>query len=100
MDLVVLNLFAEWWDRLRFLLHRVAGRGARAAGAAEGHDRGRAQGRGVLEGEGPGGLNTFMRYFCAWLVLFGSKFVILEAIAADLRQGSALPRASGTAWSR
>ena len=22
-----------------------------------------------------------MRYFCAWLVLFGSKFVILEAIA-------------------
>ena len=27
------------------------------------------------------GFNTFMRYFCAWLVLFGSKFVILEAIA-------------------
>jgi hypothetical protein len=22
-----------------------------------------------------------MRYFCAWLVLFGSKFVILEALA-------------------
>jgi hypothetical protein len=31
--------------------------------------------------KGPGGVNTFMRYFCAWLVLFGSKFVILEAIA-------------------
>lgn len=27
-----------------------------------------------------GGFNKFMRYFCAWLVLFGSKFVILEAI--------------------
>ena len=29
----------------------------------------------------PGGLMTFLRFFFAWLVLFGSKFVILEAIA-------------------
>jgi len=28
----------------------------------------------------PGGLMKFLRFFCAWLVLFGSKFVILEAI--------------------
>ena len=28
----------------------------------------------------PGGFMTFMRFFCAWLVLFGSKFVILEAL--------------------
>src|SRR5512139_4042937 len=28
-----------------------------------------------------GGFWTFMRYFCAWLVLFGSKFVILEALS-------------------
>ena len=28
----------------------------------------------------PGGFMKFMRYFCAWLVLFGSKFVILEAL--------------------
>ena len=28
----------------------------------------------------PGPFMTFMRFFCAWLVLFGSKFVILEAI--------------------
>ena len=27
-----------------------------------------------------GGIAKFLRYFCAWLVLFGSKFVILEAI--------------------
>jgi hypothetical protein len=27
-----------------------------------------------------GGLMTFLRFFVAWLVLFGSKFVILEAI--------------------
>jgi hypothetical protein len=29
----------------------------------------------------PGGFNTFMRFFCAWLVLFGSKFAILEALS-------------------
>jgi len=28
----------------------------------------------------PGGFNRFMRFFTAWLVLFGSKFVILEAV--------------------
>jgi len=28
----------------------------------------------------PGALMKFLRYFCAWLVLFGSKFVILEAL--------------------
>jgi len=30
---------------------------------------------------GGGGFNTFLKYFCAWLILFGSKFVILEALA-------------------
>jgi len=30
----------------------------------------------------PGGFMVFMRYFSAWLILFGSKFVILEALAA------------------
>lgn len=29
----------------------------------------------------PGKFMTFMRFFCAWLVLFGSKFVILEVIS-------------------
>jgi hypothetical protein len=28
----------------------------------------------------PGGFNKFLRFFFAWLVLFGSKFVILEAL--------------------
>ena len=32
----------------------------------------------------PGGFNKFMRYFTAWLILFGSKFVILEALALAL----------------
>ena len=25
-------------------------------------------------------MRKFLRFFCAWLILFGSKFVILEAI--------------------
>ena len=29
----------------------------------------------------PGGFNKFMRFFTAWLILFGSKFAILEALA-------------------
>lgn len=28
----------------------------------------------------PGGFAKFMRFFTAWLILFGSKFVILEAL--------------------
>lgn len=80
IDLVVLNLFVEYWDHvsidsfttsllaaivLQVLLkltiaveHRVA----------------------AFFKSRPGGLMTFLRFFCAWLVLFGSKFVILEAI--------------------
>ena len=32
----------------------------------------------------PGGFNKFMRFFTAWLILFGSKFVILEALVLAL----------------
>jgi hypothetical protein len=35
-----------------------------------------------------GGWMKFLRYFCAWLVLFGSKFVILEAL--DLAFGDSV----------
>ena len=80
VDLVVLGLFDEYSDRvyvddfttmllasvvLQFLLkgtiaveHWVAS-----------HFKGRA-----------GGWWKALRFFCAWLVLFGSKFVILEAL--------------------
>lgn len=82
IDLVVLNLFDEYSDRvtidsftlsllaavlLQFLLkltmaveHRVA----------------------TFFKARTGRLMLFLRFFCAWLVLFGSKFVILEALAA------------------
>ena len=80
IDLVVLNVFAEFWSLvviesftislliallLQVLLkltlaieHRI---GAYFAGR-------------------PGAMAKFLRIFCAWLVLFGSKFVILGAV--------------------
>lgn len=80
IDLVVLNLFVEYWDHvaidsftisvfaavlLQILLkltlvleHRIAA-----------YFKAR-----------PGGFAKAMRWFSAWLVLFGSKFVILGAI--------------------
>ena len=81
VDLAVLGLFAEYWEHvlassfsvmllaavlLQVLLkltialeHRVA----------------------AYFNARPGGFNKFMRFFTAWLILFGSKFVILEALA-------------------
>jgi len=83
IDLVVLNLFAEYWDKvfvdtfttsllaavllvvlLKITLaieHKVA----------------------AFFNARPGGFNKFMRYFTAWLIIFGSKFVILEALAVS-----------------
>lgn len=80
VDLVVLGLFAEYWElvtansftilllaavvlqvllKLTIVLeHRLA----------------------AFFNARPGGFNKFMRFFSAWLVLFGSKFVILEAL--------------------
>ena len=80
IDLTVLNLFAEYWSSVHvsnftisllaavllqvllkltlFVEHKVAGLFTGKSGAAW----------------------MSLRFFCAWLVLFGSKFVILEAI--------------------
>src|SRR3954447_1260054 len=80
IDLVVLGLFVEYWEYvsadsftvillaavvLQILLkltivveHRVA----------------------AFFNARPGGFSKFLRFFSAWLVLFGSKFVILEAL--------------------
>lgn len=81
IDLTLLNLFAEYWSDvqvssftvsllaailLQFLLkvtiwveHHVA----------------------MYFNKRPGKLMKFLRFFGAWLVLFGSKFVILEALS-------------------
>ncbi len=84
IDLVILNLFNEFSDKvtvtsftmsllaavlLQLLLkltialeHRVA----------------------AFFNSKSGALMKFLRFFCAWLVLFGSKFVILEALSFAL----------------
>lgn len=81
IDLLVLNLFAEYWDKvfvdtfttsllaailLQLLLKLTIWAEHLVAAPFKGK---------------PGGMNTFLRFFLAWLVLFGSKFVILEALA-------------------
>jgi hypothetical protein len=81
IDLVVLGLFAEYWDRVTVSSFTVALLAAvvlqlllKATIAVEHWVAGFFKGK-------SGGLNTFLRFFFAWLVLFGSKFVILEALA-------------------
>jgi hypothetical protein len=82
IDLVVLNLFSEYFpDKvhvstftmsllaavlLQFLLKLTIAIEHRVAAFFKAR---------------PGGFMVFMRFFAAWLVLFGSKFVILEAIS-------------------
>lgn len=81
IDLVVLNLFVEYSPNvtidsfttslfaavvLQLLLRLTLAIEHRVAAFFEGKSS---------------GLMTFLRFFCAWLVLFGSKFVILEALS-------------------
>lgn len=81
IDLVVLNLFVEYSGKvsvdsfttsllaavlLQVLLKLTIAVEHRVAGFFKAR---------------PGGWMKFLRFFFAWLVLFGSKFVILEALA-------------------
>ena len=80
VDLVVLGLFAEYWEYvtvnsftvmllaaalLQILLKLTIALEHRVAAYFKAK---------------PGGFAKFMRFFTAWLILFGSKFVILEAV--------------------
>ncbi|MCJ8156906.1 hypothetical protein [Sphingomonas sp. LaA6.9] len=81
IDLVVLNLFNEYSDQvyvdtfttslLAAILLQLLLKGTIAVEHWV---------AGFFHGKS-GGFMTFLRFFCAWLVLFGSKFVILEALA-------------------
>jgi hypothetical protein len=82
MDLVVLNLFAEWWGQVFVSSFTVSLAAALVLQLLlKGTIAVEHKAALYWKGRGPGGVNTFMRYFSAWLVLFGSKFVILEAIS-------------------
>src|SRR5215218_9685699 len=87
IDLLVLNLFAEYWSKvfvasftisllaailLQVLLKLTIAIEHRVAQYFKAR---------------PGGLMVFLRFFCAWVVLFGSKFVILEALSMAFGEG-------------
>jgi hypothetical protein len=80
IDLVVLNLFAEYWKNVFIdtfttsLLAAIVLQVLLKLTMALEHKVG------AYFKARPGRLMTFLRFFFAWLVLFGSKFVILEVI--------------------
>ena len=81
IDLAVLGLFAEYWEHVVTASFSVMLLAAvvlqillKLTIVLEHHVAAFFNAR-------PGGFNKFMRFFTAWLILFGSKFVILEALA-------------------
>lgn len=77
VDLVVLNLYVEFWDQviidsfilslltaglLQLLLKLVVRLEQKVS---------------AFFNARPGGFNKFMRWFAAWLIVFGSKFIML-----------------------
>ena len=81
VNLVVLGLFAEYWDYVSadsftiiLLAAVVLQILLKLTIVLEHHVAAFFNAR-------PGGFNKFMRFFTAWLILFGSKFAILEALA-------------------
>ena len=81
IDLTVLNLFAEYSDKVSIdtfttsLLAAILLQVLLKATLAVEHRVA------AWFNAKQGGLAKFMRYLSAWLILFGSKFVILEAIS-------------------
>jgi hypothetical protein len=84
VDLVVLNLFIEYWDKVTassFTITLVAAVILQVLLKVTIVVEHRAA---AFFNARPGGFNKFMRFFTAWLILFGSKFVILEALVFAL----------------
>ncbi len=88
IDLVVLNLFAEFWDLVTVesfsisLLAAVLLQVLLKLTLAIEHRIG------AYFKAKEGAMAKFLRIFCAWLILFGSKFVILFAV--DVAFGDAI----------
>jgi hypothetical protein len=79
-DLVVLGLFDEWSDKVAvdgFSIMLLAALLLQLLLKVTIHLEHKVLH--YFEGRS-GGMWTFAKYFCAWLILFGSKFVILEAL--------------------
>jgi hypothetical protein len=81
IDLVVLNLFAQYWHRVHVesfsisLLAAVVLQVLLKLTIAAEHQVA------AFFNARPGGFMKFMRFFGAWFVLFASKFAILEALS-------------------
>lgn len=80
IDLVVLGLFAEFWDMVLVDSFSIALLAAVLLQALLKLTIALEHQVAVFFKARAGGFMTFMRFFGAWLVLFGSKFAILEAI--------------------
>lgn len=87
VDLVVLNLFVEYWEHVSAesftvtLLAAVVLQVLLKLTIVLEHKLA------AYFNAKPGGFAKFMRFFTAWLVLFGSKFVILEALTLAFGDG-------------
>jgi len=87
VDLVVLGLFAQYWDQVRvgsftiMLLSAALLQLLLKVTIALEHRFA------AFFSARPGGFAKFMRFFSAWVVLFGSKFAILEALTFAFGEG-------------
>jgi hypothetical protein len=81
IDLVVLNLFAEYWSKVHVDTFTTSLLAAILLQALLKLTIAVEQRVAAYFNAKPGGFNTFLRFFFAWLVLFGSKFVILAALS-------------------
>ena len=87
VDLVVLNLFVEYWEHASAISFTVTLLAAVLLQALLKLTIALEHRLAAYFNARPGGFAKFMRFFTAWLVLFGSKFVILEALSLAFGDG-------------
>ena len=87
VDLVVLNLFVEYWEHASAISFTVTVLAAALLQLLLKLTIALEHRLAAFFNARPGGFAKFMRFFTAWLVLFGSKFVILEALALAFGDG-------------
>lgn len=88
VDLVVLNLFAEYWRHVAIDSFTISLVAAILLQVLLKLTLALEHSVAAYFKKKQGGFWTFMRFFTAWLILFGSKFVILFAL--ELAIGDAL----------
>ena len=87
VDLVVLSLFVQYWDQVSVDSFTIILLAAALLQALLKLTIALEHRLAAFFGARQGGFAKFMRYFSAWVVLFGSKFVILEALSFAFGDG-------------